>query len=48
MQLDGEEESKTPAEPMGLGFTTDDVEKPAEDDNDEDDSEYDNQVSATK
>lgn len=43
MQLDGEEESKTPAEPMGLGFTTDDVEKPAEDDNDEDDSEYDNQ-----
>lgn len=47
MQLDGEEETKT-TDNMGLGFTTDDVEKPADEDNDEDDSEYDNQVSATK
>jgi hypothetical protein len=45
MQLDGEEETKTTETPMGLGFTTDEVEKPADDDNDEDDSEYDNQVS---
>ena len=49
MQLDGEEESKTTTEEtMGLGFTTDDVEKQADEDNDEDGSEYDNQVSIPK
>ena len=48
MQLDGEEETKT-TDNMGLGFTNDDVEnKPVDDDNDEDDSEYDNQVSTRK